>query len=159
MTNANRTIMKTASMKSIKRGNKTVVEHVRSKPYSAGTEMGFITVTHFLHSKPSKPTYAVALKTTQSDRMLSRQEVANRLNVHSAYVSKLVKDGIFKTVEMLSGGNYLISAKEVDLLQKKMQSSRRKHLDRMISVTSDIRKKELDTARTKAKRNWIKVAA
>jgi excisionase family DNA binding protein len=90
--------------------------------------------------------------------MLSTQQAAEQLNVSRPYIVKLVDEGLFQGVERTQAGHRRIPAAEVERLRQDMQTSRHAALNRMDKLTSDLRKKELDAARTAAKRRWTKSA-
>lgn len=90
--------------------------------------------------------------------MLTTQQAADRLNVSRPYVAKLVDDGKFEGVTRTQSGHRRIPAAEVDRVQDEMRVSRRTALDEMEELTTDLRTKELDAARAKAKRRWVKTA-
>jgi excisionase family DNA binding protein len=88
--------------------------------------------------------------------MLSTQQVAEQLNVSRPYIVKLVDEGVFQGVERTQAGHRRIPAVEVERVRRDMQTSRRAALNNMDKLTSDLRTKELEAARTASKRRWIK---
>lgn len=88
--------------------------------------------------------------------MLSTQQAADQLNVSRPYVVKLVEDGVFQGVERTRAGHRRIPAAEVERVQHDMQVSRRAALKKVDALTSDLQTRELDAARTAAKRRWTK---
>ena len=90
--------------------------------------------------------------------VLSTQQAADLLNVSRPYIVKLVEDGVFRGVERTQAGHRRIPAVEVERVQQEMQASRRIALDRVETLTSDLRAQELAAARATAKRRWAKTA-
>lgn len=88
--------------------------------------------------------------------MLTTQQAAEQLNVSRPYVVKLVDEDVFGGVERTRAGHRRIPATEVERVRQGMQTSRRTALNRMDKLTSDLQTKELDSARSTAKRNWTK---
>lgn len=89
--------------------------------------------------------------------VVSTQQAAERLNLSRPYVTKLIDDGRFQGVEGSDLGDRRIPTAEVDRVQNEMRASRRAALNEMEELTSDLRMKELEAARAKAKR-WVKTA-
>jgi len=90
--------------------------------------------------------------------MLSTQQAADRLNVSRSCIVKLVEDGVFQGVERTQAGHRRIPPTEVERIRQEMQTSRRAALDRMETLTSDLRAQELAAAHATAKRRWAKTA-
>jgi excisionase family DNA binding protein len=88
-------------------------------------------------------------------RMLTTQQAADQLNVSRPYVARLVDEGKFDGVERTQSGHRRIPATEVDRLHQEMRSARRAALDVMADLTKASRARELDEAKTKARRRWV----
>ena len=89
---------------------------------------------------------------------VSTQQAAEQLNVSHTYVTKLIDDGKFEGVEGSARGYLRIPAAEVERVEDEMRAFRRAALNEMEELTSDLRTKELEAARAKAKRHWVKTA-
>ena len=87
--------------------------------------------------------------------MLTTQEAADRLNVSRPYVTQLVDAGRFKDVVRTQSGHRRIPLAEVERVEKEMRTTRRAALDEAAGITRHLRERELNEARTKAKRRWV----
>jgi excisionase family DNA binding protein len=88
-------------------------------------------------------------------QMLTTQQAADRLNVSRPYVARLVDDGKFEGVERTQSGHRRIPVAEVERVLQEMRSTRRSALAGMAEVTNDVRGRELQAAKSKAKRRWV----
>ena len=82
-----------------------------------------------------------------SPKMLTTQQAADLLNVSRAYVTRLVDAGKFVGVQRTGSGRHRIPVAEVERLRAQMQRSRRRALDRMKVLTSDLPELELSEAK------------
>ena len=102
------------------------------------------------------PASPADLPTTAADEdLLSSQQAADLLNVSRPYVTKLADAGAFQGVVRTVAGHRRIPRAEVERVRAEMQSTRRTALDEIEEITKDLRIRELEAARTKAKRRWM----
>lgn len=94
----------------------------------------------------------------QSPEMLTTQQAADRLNVSRPYVARLVDDGTFQGVERTQSGHRRIPRQEVDRVQGEMRASREAAFLEMDTITTKQRTRELNSARAKSKRSWVKTS-
>ncbi|NDZ14460.1 helix-turn-helix domain-containing protein [Variovorax sp. WS11] len=94
----------------------------------------------------------------ESPEMLTTQQAADRLNVSRPYVARLADAGTFQGVERTQSGHRRIPRKEVDRVQGEMRASREAAFLEMDSITTEQRARELNAARAKPKRPWVKTS-
>ena len=91
--------------------------------------------------------------------LLGTQEAADLLNVSRPYLTKLVDAGTFMGVVRTAAGHRRIPRAEVERVHAQMRVTRRAALNDMQKATADLRAKELEAARAKAKRRWVSKTA
>lgn len=92
---------------------------------------------------------------TADEDLLSSQQAADLLNVSRPYVTKLADAQTFQGVMRTAAGHRRIPRAEVERVAAEMRSTRRAALDGMEEITKDLRIRELEAARAKAKRRWV----
>lgn len=96
---------------------------------------------------------------TVDEDLLSSQQAADLLNVSRPYLTKLVDEGTFGGVVRTAAGHRRIPRAEVERIRAEMRGIRRAAFDEMEAATKDLRIRELEAARAKAKRRWAPKSA
>ncbi|WP_372527107.1 helix-turn-helix domain-containing protein [Piscinibacter sp.] len=96
---------------------------------------------------------------TVEEDLLSSQQAADLLNVSRPYLTKLADAGTFQGVVHTAAGHRRIPRAEVERIRDEMRSTRRAALDDMEEITKDLRIRELEAGRAKAKRRWVPKSA
>ncbi len=91
--------------------------------------------------------------------LLSSQQAADVLNVSRPYLTKLVDEGAFQHVVRTAAGHRRVPRAEVERVCAEMRSTRRAALDEMEVIAKDLRIRELEAARARAKRRWVPKSA
>ena len=106
------------------------------------------------------PATAAELPVAEADEdLLGTQEAADLLNVSRPYLTRLVDTGMFRGVVRTIAGHRRIPRTEVERVHAQMRATRHAALQDMQKATADLRAKEFQAARAKAKRYWVSKTA
>ena len=106
------------------------------------------------------PATAAPLPAAEADEdLLGTQAAADLLNVSRPYLTKLVDTGMFRGVVRTIAGHRRIPRAEVERVHAQMRATRHAALHDMQKATADLRGRELEAARAKAKRYCVSKTA